>query len=282
MATTDEFFNALRRPHAGVCMCWEVIPTGGGTTLRFTNHDKPVTVSGNTFTPSSSFSGSAVTGREGLSVDNLTIAALTSEDMTEEDLLAGVWDDAEIFVYLAHWDHPEYGLHILKRGWLGEVKTTGTAFETEVRGLAERLQRVLGKTYTIECGAQLGDARCKVDLTPFTHDANVVGVVDARVFKTDIPQPDRYFQYGTAQFLTGNNAGRKVEILGHQNRFDGNWITLLEKMPFPISRDDTVRLVRGCDKLFSTCRDDYNNVLNFRGFKDMPTEAEALETPIAR
>jgi uncharacterized phage protein (TIGR02218 family) len=249
--------------------------------LLLTSHDQKITVGGYTFIPTSSFGGSAVSKREGMSVDNLTVSALSSDLLTEEDMVAGVYDDAEVHIYIAQWSDPSAGLFILKRGYLGEVKTTQGAFEVEVRGLAEALQRPQGDTYTLECNAHLGDSNCKVDVAPYTTDTVVSGVQDSRTFSVSASQYETYWQYGSITFTSGDNAGRSMEVLGHVKREGNDWIILTSKAPFSVSTGDTVSLVRGCDKTRARCKS-FNNILNYQGFPDMPTEAVLLETPKAR
>ncbi len=282
----DAFLQALRKRDLGLALFWEIIPPTGGP-LRFTSHDQDVDYTGvglGVFTASSSFGGSAVTGREGLSVDNLSIIGITSDEITEQDLTAGVYDDAEIYLYLGHWDNTALGLKVLKRGRLGEITATEAGFEAEVRGLAEFLQRPQGRTYTLECDVvNFGDSRCGFDIVGagFVDAQLVSGIGDFRTFKADIVQADGYYQYGLAQFTSGKNAGRAVEILGSTSAGDGVWITMLEKMPFAIEIGDAVTITRGCPRTFQFCQS-IGNTPNFRGYPHMPTEDQILETPSAR
>jgi uncharacterized phage protein (TIGR02218 family) len=41
-------------------------------------------------------------------------------------------------------------------------------------------------------------------------------------------------------------------------------------MALPIAPGDTFAVTAGCDKRFATCRDRFDNVLNFRGFPHIP------------
>ena len=41
-------------------------------------------------------------------------------------------------------------------------------------------------------------------------------------------------------------------------------------MPEPIAAGDTFVVTAGCDKRFATCRDRFDNVVNFRGFPHIP------------
>lgn len=280
-ATSSAFLTNLRRPNVGLCLCWKLTLLDG-TVQRYTNHDKPLTYGADLYKQTGAFNASALTNRDGLSVDNLTITAITTNDIPEEELLAGKYDGAMISIYLAQWTDTSAGLMPLKRGFLGEVTWKGASFDVEVRGLAETLQRATGRVYTLECNANLGDARCKVDLTPYTFTTTISALDDGRSFGVALAsQPEGYFQYGTCEFLTGANAGAKVEVLGHQVLGGVSWITLLEVLPLTIAYGDEVKLVRGCDHLLTTCKL-FGNVPNFRGFPNMPTELQALETPNAK
>jgi uncharacterized phage protein (TIGR02218 family) len=275
----SDFAQYLRLPSVGLCLCWHIVRSDG-VQVFLTNHDKELVYDlGGTlrvFEPTSAFSGSAVESKEGMTVDNMNVMALDSPALREEDLIAGKYDDAQITIYLAQWTHPQTGLLALKKGYFGEIKGMGQSFDVEVRGLSERIQRRQGLTYSLECSANLGDARCTRSLVDLTFTGTVTSQIhDDRTFVISVSQPDGYFQYGTLRFLSGNNANRKVEVLGYQ----ASRITLMERMPFPVSFGDQLEVVAGCDKLASTCKTKFNNLLNFRGFPFMPTEEEALETP---
>ena len=89
--------------------------------------------------------------------------ALSDDALTEADLAAGRYDAAAVEVHLVDWSEPS--LHVLLgKGMLGEVRREGAAFTAELRSLAHRLAEDSGRLYTATCSADLGDARCTVDL----------------------------------------------------------------------------------------------------------------------
>lgn len=91
-------------------------------------------------------------------------------------------------------------------------------------------------------------------------------------------EPASTFQYGWLKWTSGANAGRQVEVqqyvLGPPPT-----ITLLEVMNFPIQAGDEYMISWGCSKTRASCKNIYDNMLNMRGFPDMPTEDRALQTP---
>ena len=62
------------------------------------------------------------------------------------------------------WSEPALNV-LLSKATLGEVRREGAAFAAELRSLAHRLAEESGRLYTATCSADLGDARCTVDLT---------------------------------------------------------------------------------------------------------------------
>ena len=52
----------------------------------------------------------------------------------------------------------------MRRGAIGQVRRGRLAFVAEVRSLAHVLNQTVGRTFQHACDAELGDARCGVDL----------------------------------------------------------------------------------------------------------------------
>ncbi len=55
--------------------------------------------------------------------------------------------------------------------------------------------------------------------------------------------------------------------------------TLFLPMPSIVAIGDNYSLRPGCDKKFSTCKDRYNNVKNFRGEPNVPGNDQVLAYP---
>ena len=88
---------------------------------------------------------------------------LTSDTITETDILDGRWDNAAVEVWRVNWN--AVGQRVLmRRGAIGQVRRGRLAFVAEVRSLAHLLNQTVGRTFQHACDAELGDARCGVDL----------------------------------------------------------------------------------------------------------------------
>lgn len=132
-------------------------------------------------------------------------------------------------------------------------------------------------------GATITDGQLTWEAFPANiQNGTVTGAISRTQFQDSGRTEDAgWYQYGTLQFLSGNNAGKLVEVR-QQTKGDSTTptvITLLESMPAPIHVGDTYRIMVGCSKIRTSCQTKFNNILNHRGFPDMPTEDRALTTP---
>jgi len=84
---------------------------------------------------------------------------------------------------------------------------------------------------------------------------------------------------GLITWLTGNNSGMSMEIKTYTQTTED--ILLWLEMPFAIQVGDTFTYAPGCDKTRETCYFKYNNILNFRGFPDIPGMDQYLYYPDA-
>jgi uncharacterized phage protein (TIGR02218 family) len=255
-----------------LCRCWR-IARRDGVVLGFTDHDEDVVLDGLTCRAGTGFSGSEATASLGLAVSGAEIAgALADDALTEADLAAGRYDAAAIEIHLVDWSEPSLAVLIAK-GVLGEVRREGQAFAAELRSLADRLNEESGRRFTATCSADLGDPRCHIDLSSatFRGAGTVAALNGTSSFVTSGlgAYADGWFTAGRLEWQSGANAGLAVEVKRHVNG-SAVALDLWQAMPEPIEAGDTFVVTAGCDKRFETCRDRFNNIVNFRGFPDIP------------
>lgn len=147
---------------------WRITRTDGAN-FYFTDHDQNITFDGNIYEASSGYNRSAMDNKSGLPVDNLNILGFFDNDaITETDLRGGLFDFAEVRIGMVNYRDLTQGQMRMKRGKLGEVvysESTGV-FNTELRGLTQLYSQGALELYQSQCRADLGDARCKVPLSP--------------------------------------------------------------------------------------------------------------------
>ena len=88
-----------------------------------------------------------------------------------------------------------------------------------------------------------------------------------------------WFTFGTVEWTSGANAGRRTEVLGHDIADGIAILTLLEAPMRAIVGGDGFIIRAGCDKRLETCRDRFANVPNFRGFPHMPGNDFVIRLP---
>ena len=266
-----------------LCRCWIVTRTDG-VVQGFTDHDGDVALGDVICRAGRGLSASEATQSLGLAVDGAEISgALTDDTLNDADLAAGRYDAAQVALWLADWSEPDLRV-ILARGTFGEVRRAGSAFTAEVRGLTQALAQDSGRLYTTTCAADLGDARCKIDLDDPAYRGNGTVAALSGVSSFAAAGLDAFdggwFTAGKLTFTSGANSGLAAEVKAHVKGAAVTFV-LWQAMPEPIAAGDTFVVTAGCDKRFQTCHDKFNNAVNFRGFPHIPGNDFVVSYPVA-
>ena len=265
-----------------LCWCWKLTRRDGAV-QGFTDHDQVVSFDGVTYDAVSGFTASDVQSSLGLAIDNLTLAgALSSASLNEDDLAAGLYDNAAIEIWRVNWAATEMRL-LMRKGAIGQVVRNGSAFQAELRGLAHILNQPVGRAFGHLCDADLGDARCTLALAGLTASGAVALVTDARRFTATGLEghAQDYFTGGKLSFTSGANAGFAMEVKRHGVSGGGVSFELWQAMSEPVAPGDAFTVSAGCDKQFSTCKTKFSNIINFRGFPYMPGNDAVVASPTA-
>lgn len=255
------------------CRCW-LLQRTDGVKLGFTDHDRDLSFDGVTYEALAGMTASEVSQTLALNVDTMDVAgALQSSHLNESDLVAGLYDNAALTLYLVDWANVA-DRDFLFAGSVGEVSRGRTAFRAEMRGLSHALNQERGRIYQRACDADLGDSRCTIDLGLATYKGTgaVAGVDLNHTFSAtglDTFQ-DGWFTGGRVVWMSGFNVGAAMEVKTHANNGSVVLFELWETMPFDIQIGDGFSVTAGCDKSLLTCRDRFTNVANFRGFPFIP------------
>ncbi|MBV1702651.1 MAG: DUF2163 domain-containing protein [Hyphomicrobiales bacterium] len=264
-----------------LCHCWRVIRRDG-IVLGFTDHDVDVTASGTLCVARSGVEGAQAETALGFAVGGSEIAgALISQMLDEADLANGVYDGASVEVWLVNWQDPSQNL-LLDMGTIGQITRSEFAFTAEVRTLAHEFDQERGRYFQAGCNADLGDARCKANLTSPTFIANdVVSATDGRIYLGAglAGYVSDWFTGGELTFLSGANQGAPFIVKQHSIMGNLAAITLWQPTARPILPGDNFQISAGCDKFFATCENKFANGVNFRGFPHMPGNDQILSFP---
>ena len=251
-----------------VCTLWK-ITRADGEIFGFTDNSRDVTYGGVTYQAASGHTPSTIRTSADMAVDNLEVqSVLDSSTITDADIDAGLWDFAEVVIMVINYMSVADGVMILRKGWLGNLKTGRGLFTAELRGMMQPLQQTIGRLYSTACDAALGDSRCGVTLASYTVTGSVTTATSARVFTdTTRTEADGYFDGGLITWTGGNNDTYRMEI---KTSTAAGVITLQQAMPNATVIGDTYSLSAGCGKTLAICKAKYNNVINFRGFPHVP------------
>jgi uncharacterized phage protein (TIGR02218 family) len=259
-------------PLSTLTLCWR-LDRADGVSLGLTTHDRDLTIGGLVYRARTGMLPSAVKQSDGFDVDTLDIdGALTDDAITVADLRAGRWDGAGLTLFAADWRDPAAPPLVIARGEIGDVSMQGAlddgsgAFTAELRGPTALLERPVVEQTSPDCRADLGDRRCRVDLSLHRRVARLAAVA-GRVLTLDSaePVPDAY-RYGRLRWLDGANAGLAVALAGSA----GATVTLRDPPAFAPEAGARVELLGGCDRLFATCCNRFDNAENFRGEPFLP------------
>ena len=256
------------------CHAWR-LTRRDGLVMGFTEHDRDLAFDGTLFAAMTGFAdGGEVESGLGLAADAAeVIGAFSADAITRADLVAGRYDGALVDTFLVNWQSPDdYLLRSTRE--LGEVRNGPDAFRAELRSLAARLDRPVGRIYARGCDAELGDSRCTVDLEdPAYRGEGAIGTessADAFDVTGLAGQADGWFRQGRIVFTSGALDGLSFTVAEHRREPGVTRLTLWSPAFTAPAPGDTFTVTAGCDKRRETCRDKFANILNFQGFPFMP------------
>ncbi|MCG7392569.1 DUF2163 domain-containing protein [Microvirga sp. ACRRW] len=264
-----------------LCHCWKLIRRDGKS-FGFTDHDRDLAFGGTTFAARSGLEAAEATAELGFAVGGGEVSgALMSAGLTEDDISSGLYDDASVETWLVNWSKVEERL-LLDIGSIGEIRRSDGSFVAEVRGIMHRYDEERGRLYRATCAADLGDARCKMNLSSSTYsDTGTVTRTDGflGIAASGIGFADGWCTGGMLTWLTGSNVGVSVEIKVHRAISGTDEFDLWQRAPQAIKAGDTFRVTAGCDKTHGMCRRKFKNAANFRGFPHMPGNDFIIRMP---
>lgn len=283
MALSASFASHLATGTTTVARCW-ALTRKDGLVMGFTDHDTDISFDGITFRADTGLTATALQQTTGLALDNTEgLGALSDQAVNEADIDAGRYDGAEVAAWLVNWADPA-DRHLQFRGRIGEVTRAAGAFRAELAGLSEVLNTPQGRVYQTLCPAVLGDAACGVDLNdPAFSATGTVDAVDERKLVTlsGITGYDvNWFRRGRLTVTSGAASGLVGVVKTDTRSGSLRIVELWEGLRAEIAPGDTVRLDAGCTKGVAACRDKFDNILNFRGFPDIPGDNKLMTIPL--
>jgi len=260
-------------------ICWLVVRKDGQR-FGFTSHDRDLFLDLQTYTAATGFIPSSIAESAGLKVDNLEIdSILDHAHVSIKDIEAGLYDYADIEIFLVNYNDLTQSKMILKVGKIGNISTGRDLFTAEVRSLSQFYSTIVVEQYQPSCRAKLGDQRCQFIIATLTV-SGVVSTVDTvegkRKFTSSLlgSQSDFWFNNGVITFTSGLNNGYSMEVKDYLD-VDGSFI-LHQRLVSLITPGDTFEVYPGCDKSVNECKLKFNNLVNYRGEPMVPGQNRVI------
>lgn len=229
--------------------CLKLKTRNGLVTLGFTDLDKDLDIDlgdGDgviTYVALFGYDRSNIESKLQLSVDNVEANFILDDvGISAQDLRSGLYDDAEIKLFVVNYEDLSMGVEKLRRGNLGEVSLIDSDLGiAEVRGMFQRLTKSLLSVYSPDCRVDLGsDPGCLVRLNPiawtpttaFTvrgpREAGSGSVVKPTLFN------DRHFKCTTAGTSGATEPAWNLTLGG--TTADGSVVwTAIQALTLPVS-----------------------------------------------
>lgn len=270
---------------------FEII-TPSGNLYRFTDHNEDIFYNSAGPPPAIQHRWHSSTG---VSVASIVSSSTNSQSSTqvrvvytsgfieELDCIRGEFDGASMRVLFVDWSDLLLGHGTLFEGILGSFQNSFKGYGFfELFNKFAQLRRPLGAVYSPECRADLGDARCGVNIASLSNAFSVASVTSRSFFTVTATSgaATKYYEQGTLVFNTGANAGRAVEVLTDPGTTVTRPIRLVLPLPGDIIVGDTGTLYAGCDKRILTCKEKFGNAINFQGEPSVPGALFASGYPI--
>ena len=241
-ALSPAFQDHLDTGTTTLAWAWRITRSDGAI-YGFTDHDADLIFDGTTFESETGLIASEIRQSADLAVDAQDAEGiLTSDRINETDISDGLWDNADVEVWRVNWSNPaERALR--RRGSIGQIRRGRVSFVAEVRSLTHILGQTVGRNFQGTCDAELGDARCGIDLelSIYKGTGEVATIRDDRTFTaTGLGSYSTgWFSSGFVEWTSGANAGRRTEVAVHTNDVGGVAVVL--------SSDGDGRTARGAE-----------------------------------
>jgi len=251
-----------------------------GTTLAITDHsadlDFDLGDGSVTYSAGTGILPSDLALAVGIDGSDIEVTGPIADLVTRTAVIGGRYDDAVARLFQVNWSDLTIGALKLLKGRVTKAEVRGGQFSFTIASEASRFGQTIGRVVTAYCDADFGDTRCGLTIIPLS--ATVATVTDERTFTVTFSgsYANDYFNRGTVTFTSGElNGTRPVEIFDWSAAGAVSLWTGLAEAP---QVGDTLEIRQGCGKTRADCLA-FDNVINFRGFPDVPGTDQVLRYP---
>jgi uncharacterized phage protein (TIGR02218 family) len=245
---------------------WWRVDRCDGVSLGFTTHDADLWFDGLLFRASPGMMPAAIRRSAGFDADSAQVdGAITSADITQDDLVAGRYDGARVAVGLVDWETLE---HVpIYSGTIGAITEDAGSFSADLQSRKADLARDPVPRTSPCCRADFCGQGCGLSAARFTHEAVLIAQDSAdNAVSITCNATAAQLMGGQLRWLDGPYAGLSMGIVGQASS------ALVLDLPLDNAVPAGTRaiVVEGCDHTLATCAGRFNNAINFRGEPYLP------------
>ena len=171
------------------------------------------------------------------------------------------FQDASIEIRMIDLNKPNFANSLL-HGFVVLKTQHERHISINVEPITTKLLNTVGEFYSESCRADFGDDRCGLDTNSYRYNGYVEKIITRRIIEGINEDVDgMFFANGVIEFVSGIGIGFSSRIIA-QNAKN---LEIFDPLPEGVEIGDKYQLIAGCDKSFTTCRDRFKNIINFRG-----------------
>lgn len=271
-----------QRSSGSTKLSWAVeIESRYGQVLRYCGSSRHQQIGSDGYSAVPGMSVSSIAATLGMEVDNLKATLGDNGDILQADVLDGLWDGANYRLFLFNQDNPDETIPWTS-GTVANIEPRIAAQDIELRDWRQALHQDRTPTHEFPCTYELGDERCKKDLTAFTFTAiPITSVTSAyEITASSLGQAADFFTNGKLQFTTGANANGLTSQIWRRIRVHeaGGVLTMVSPLIREVGIGDLITIVAGCThRPDEDCRDKFENKINYGGCDTKPLITELLK-----
>lgn len=260
----------------------------------FTEHDQDLFFGGVTYLSTTSYNRFNLNAKNTGDPSTTELSGAFDDIITRADVLAELWDNAQLQLLLVNWADLTQGSMILSTGSFGEFEVQEFGFKVSLYGLSRLLTFLGGELCSPDCRSDFGAAALAngnpgcapggaladgTTINSLLQTLTVTGTDGVRTMVVSgLVNTGKPFNGGLATFLAGNNKNLSGEVLSVD--FSTGTIVLRPTVLLSaISVGDTLSLFPACDKTFLTCSSIWKNALNNQSEPHVPDPGAVLSYP---
>ena len=150
------------------------------------------------------------------------------------------------------------------KGFMASVVRTNNEVSLSISSNIQLLNRTTANLFSPLCRECLGSLKCGVNLENYKSIGTITNIISTDCFtgnhQEKQPKQTGYYTYGIVRFTSGKLCGISMQI-----KNENNGKIYLLKQTNMLSIGDEYEIFTGCDKTMKTCKEKFNNIVNFRG-----------------